>query len=371
MRFVIDARRAGPRPSGIGTYARAVGSRLAAVSSRECRFWIAPGAEPIAGGAHVTHHVVRGGTASLGSLLWPARLDVLRPDDVFHATANILGFNLPRRSVLTLHDVLWLEHPSWCQPNPWLLPFSAAYFRVGIQHGLRAAAHIITVSQAAADTIVRSAPQVQARLSVIPLAADPDFRPPESRSESVARAAKLLGFSDPYFLVVGQNQASKGHRYALEAFATALPRRHRLLFVQRLRAGQGIHRDARELGLGERVVFVGPRSRADLVTLLQAASALVQPSLAEGFGLPVLEAMASGCPVVASDIPTLREVLGGAGCLFPVANSGELARALTRVAGEPGLRAELRAHGLERAATFSWDRTAEATLQVYEAVAAR
>jgi glycosyltransferase involved in cell wall biosynthesis len=369
MRFVIDARRAGARPSGIGTYVRAVGTRLAEQTDEPVRFWVPPDAPPVSTRPNVTQHVLRSGTASLGSLLWPSRLDQFQRDDVFHATANILGFGLPCRSIVTLHDVIWLEHPEWCQPNPWLLPFSRRYFSVGIHHGIAAAERIITVSQAAADTILRTAPQVRKRLVVIPLAADPDFQPAVSRSESARRAAELLGFREPYFLVVGQNQPSKGHAYALSAFARAALQGVRLVFVQRLRHGRGIHAQAQALGIADRVSFVGAKSRKDLISLMQGATALLQPSLAEGFGLPTLEAMASGCAVIASAIGPIAEVVGDAGCLVAPAQVEPLARALSRVATEPSYADELRARGLERAAAFSWERTAEQTLAVYREVA--
>jgi glycosyltransferase involved in cell wall biosynthesis len=371
MRFVIDARRAGARPSGIGTYIRAVGTRLAEHTSAAVRFWVPPDAPPIAERPNVTHHRMGSGTASVGSLLWPSRLDRFQVDDVFHATANILGYGLKCRSIVTLHDVIWLEHPEWCQPNPWLLPFSRRYFSLGIRHGLAAAQRIITVSHAAADTILRTAPGVRERLVVIPLAADPEFRPPESRAESEVRAVQLLGFSAPYFLVVGQNQASKGHSYALQAFARARVPGQRLVFVQRLRQGRGLHAEAQALGIAEHISFVGAQSRSDLVCLMQCATALVQPSLAEGFGLPALEAMACSCPVIASAGGSLEEVLGGAGCLVPAATSEPLADALVRLASDPGYRAELSARGLDRAPSFSWDRTARLTLEVYEDVARR
>ncbi|MET0390802.1 MAG: glycosyltransferase family 1 protein, partial [Polyangiales bacterium] len=346
MRFVIDARRAGQKPSGIGTYIRAVGTRLAQHTTSPVRFWVPPDAPPIAEGSHVSHHVLRSGTASLGSLLWPARLDQLARDDVFHATANILGFGLPCRSIVTLHDVIWLEHPEWCQPNRLLLPFSRRYFAVGIKHGLAAADRIITVSHAAADTILRTAPEVRDRLVVIPLAADSDFRPPASQAASEQRAQMILGFQNPYFLVVGQNQASKGHSYALQAFARARLPGQRLVFVQRLRRGHGIHREAAALGIAEHVSFVGAQSRADLICLMQSATALLQPSLAEGFGLPVLEGIASGVPVIASRIGPIAEVAGDAALLVEPATVEPLANALTRVATDQPFRAELIARGL-------------------------
>ena len=371
MRFVIDARRAGARPSGIGTYIRAVGARLAEHTTEAVRFWVPPDAPPISTRPNVSHHSLRSGTASLGTLLWPSRLDRFAADDVFHATVNVLGYGLPCRSILTLHDVIWLEHPEWCQPNPWLLPFSKRYFRIGIHHGIAAAERIITVSHAAADSILRTAPQVRERLVVIPLAADPEFAPPASYAAARERAAALLGFEAPYFLVVGQNQPSKGHSYALEAFARAGLSAHRLVFVQRLRPGKGLHRQAMALGVADRVSIVGAKSRSDLISLMQGATALLQPSLAEGFGLPVLEAISCGTPVIASAIGPIVEVLGGAGITVEPAASAPLQQALTKLAGDAGLERELRARGPGRARACRWGRTAGLTVQVYSWVAAR
>jgi glycosyltransferase involved in cell wall biosynthesis len=119
------------------------------------------------------------------------------------------------------------------------------------------------------------------------------------------------------------------------------------------------------------VHFSGSVAIERLVSLYQSASALLQPSLAEGFGLPALEGMACGTPVIAHDIPALREVLAGAGCLIPVGDVPALGQALKRIASEPAWARELAARGLERARAFSWDRAAELTWQVYSEVAER
>jgi len=122
---------------------------------------------------------------------------------------------------------------------------------------------------------------------------------------------------------------------------------------------------AQSLGIAERLRFLPAVSGAELVSLLQAARALLQPSIVEGFGIPVLEAMACGCPVVASDTPALREVTGGAGLHARVGDDAALADALTQLRAL-GDAAELRAQGIARAREFSWQRTAEQTLDIYQ-----
>jgi glycosyltransferase involved in cell wall biosynthesis len=138
---------------------------------------------------------------------------------------------------------------------------------------------------------------------------------------------------------------------------------------QRLELGQGLHRLAQELGVTSRVKFVAQLPDTEVVSLLQAATALLQPSLAEGFGLPALEAIACGTPVIASDIPPLREVLGEAGTFAAAGDAHELSLAIKRLAGDAELRQELSARGLERAKRFSWDTTARLTWEAYRDVA--
>jgi glycosyltransferase involved in cell wall biosynthesis len=315
---------------------------------------------------------VRSVPAGLATLLWPSRLDDdLSDGDVFHGPANILGFGIPCPAIVTVHDVMWLEHLEWCQPRPYLRPVSHAYYSTGILRALRLSERLLTVSRASADAIVRVEPSAHKKIEVTPNACEPHFRAPASLEEARTSAARFLGFDSPFFLVVGQNQPSKGHAVAVRAFAEAGVTSHRLVLVQRLDRGRGLHRLVRDLGIEDRVTFASGLSEEGLVAALQSASALLQPSLAEGFGLPVLEAMASGAPVVASDIPPLREVLGGAGLLFEAGSAAECARAIRTVANDPALAADLRARGLERAKDFSWDRTARATFDVYRDVASR
>jgi len=373
MRFVLDARYAGPRPSGIGEYVRALGRRLPALAPEaDFRFWIRPGTDSFATGERVSYETVRAAPAGLRTLLAPRVLGKLEPEDVLHAPANVLGYGVPCPAIVTVHDVMWIEHVDWCQPRPWLRPISRAYYSAGIFRALRHAARVLTVSHASAAAILRLVPEAKSRLFVTRNACEPTFRAPESMSEARAVAARALGFTEPYFLVVGQNQPSKAHPVAVRAFASIADRvPHRLVLVQRLEPGRGLHGLAQELGVSGRVTFVSGLGEADLLAVFQSATALLQPSLAEGFGLPALEAMACGCPVIASDIPPLSEVLGPAGTFVPPGNAPELGRALLSVAGDASRHAELRALGFEQAAKFDWDETAKLTWEIYRDVAAR
>jgi glycosyltransferase involved in cell wall biosynthesis len=175
----------------------------------------------------------------------------------------------------------------------------------------------------------------------------------------------LTGSDEPYLLVVGQKSAAKRHGDAIAAFAGGVPRPWRLVLQQRQGASDALTRLARRLHVEDRVVWLGTVERDAVVALMQAAGALVQPSVYEGFGLPVVEAMACGCPVVGSDIPPLREVTDGAAMLVPARDVARLAGALREVTGSADRRQALAAQGLLRARAFSWDRCARETLQVY------
>jgi len=354
----------------MGVYIRGIGSRLPSLAPAErFRFWIRSGTAPIATGPNAEHHVVRAVPAGPASLLWPSRLDRLEPDDLVHLPANILGFGLQNRTVVTVHDVMWLDHLDWCQPNPLLRPVSSAYYGTAIRRALKFADRILTVSRASADAIVRVEPGAAARVVVTPNACEPHFRAPSSRDDARARAARVLGTHAPYFLVVGQNQPSKAHDVAIRAFAAAAPRPQRLVLIQRLNAGGGLRALVRDLGIEDRVDIRPSLAQDDLIALIQSATALLQPSLAEGFGLPALEAMASGCPVIASEIPPLKEILGDAGIFAFPGSVSSLSAAIREALGAPSKLEECRAKGLERAAAFSWDRSTETTWEVYREVA--
>ncbi|MEO8043823.1 MAG: glycosyltransferase, partial [Spartobacteria bacterium] len=164
---------------------------------------------------------------------------------------------------------------------------------------------------------------------------------------------------------------SKRHDLALAAFARAVPRPWRLVLVQRRKASRSLARLATQLQVADRVIWLETVAREDLVTLLQAAGGLIQSSVYEGFGLPALEAMACGCPVVASDIPPIREVTAGSALLFAAGEVDALASALREFVGSTELRRSLAEQGLARSRDFSWDRCASETLEVYHRAAAQ
>lgn len=369
IQVAIDARYVREKPSGIGVYVQALVDRLPEFAPNDqFLFWAHPlAARPLSRAGNTSEVTVRSGPNSPWSVLWPRRYASFAGVDVFHSPHNMLPRGLPCASVVTVHDVMALE-----QPRLHLRGFERAvkrlYYQRAIWRALHHATCLIAPSQATADRICVLAPKAAPRLSVIPEAADSCFRPPGDIAAAQARAAQLTGEDVPYLLLVGANTPTKRHGLAIAAFASAVPRPWRLVLVQRRKAREGLARLTRQLHVADRVVWLEAVAREDVVTLLQAAGALIQPSIYEGFGLPLLEAMACGCPVVASDIAPFREITAGTALLVP-GDLEKLAAALREVVQSPELRRSLSQQGLARAQDFSWDRCARETLEVYRAAA--
>jgi glycosyltransferase involved in cell wall biosynthesis len=366
---VIDARYVRARPSGIGNCVAALIERMPVLApAAQFRLWTHPERPAPISEANVTCVPVPAVADGLSTLFRPSSLDALEPSDVMHFPFSLLGRGLPCATVVTIHDLMWLEHPEKVDARPLLHRARASFYQAGMRTALRDATRLIAVSSATADRIRAVRPEAAARVRVIHNAAGSAFVPPADLDDARRRAAQLIGSEAPYYIVVGKNEPYKAHQLVLEAFARERNPEELLVLVQRTRRGKGLAKLAEKLGISAQVKWLPTLSEPELVTVLQGARALLQPSLVEGFGIPVLEAIASGCPVIASDTPALVEVLGGAGLHVAVGDAAGLATAMRKLR-DPSLRGELRARGLERAGAFSWDRAARETLEVYREAA--
>ncbi|HWZ91958.1 MAG TPA: glycosyltransferase family 1 protein [Polyangiaceae bacterium] len=370
MRFVIDSRYVRRRSSGIGTCVEALVERLPRLApARQFHAWTHPERPEPPAAPNLSHTVVSATADGLGTLLWPARLDPLAEDDVVHFPCGILGRGIRCASVVTINDLMWLEQPELVDMRPVSRRIRQNYYQLGMHWALARATRIIAISQATADRIEARVPGASARVRVTPLAVADAFRVASDQAAAAARAATLVGSTAPFYLVVGKNEPYKGHEIALRAFAASAGPGELLVLVQRTSTGRGLKRLADELAISERIRWLPDLTLPDLIHLLQTARALLQPSLVEGFGLPVLEAIACGCPVIASDTPALVEVLGGAGLHGRVGSAADFAQKIRQIQDDV-LRGELVVRGVERARAFDWELTAKLTLEVYEEAAA-
>jgi glycosyltransferase involved in cell wall biosynthesis len=369
----IDARYVQEKPSGIGVYVKALVSRLPfAGPSDRFLFWAHRlASRPLSPASNTSEVTVRPAPPSPWVLLWPERYASFDNVDVFHSPHNLMPRRVPCASVVTIHDVMSIERPG-LHLQGIERAVKSKYYQQAVWRALGEATRLIAPTQATADRVCALAPEAASRLTVIWEAADACFRPPEDLTAAREQAALLTGDMSPYLLLVGANAPTKRHASAIAAFAAVVPSPWRLVLLQRRKARNGLVRLAQRLNVLDRIIWLEAVERKDVVTLMQAAGALLQPSIYEGFGLPVVEAMACGCPVIASDIAPFREITDGAAILFPPDDFGKFADALREVVKSPELRRSLSQQSLGRAREFSWDRCARETLDVYhDAASAR
>lgn len=304
--------------------------------------------------------------------LWThARLsaDVLaRPPDLLFVPAHVIPLGAPlqrrTRTVVTIHDLGYLHFPEAHTRAHRL------YLRLSTAWSARVAHRVIAVSAATRADLVRYTGVAPAKISVIHHGVAAHFAPVASQPMITAVQARHA-IDRPYFLFVGTVQPRKNLERVIAAFAALAVSQQPLLVI----AGKkgwltaAIERRAQELGVADRVRFVGYLPDADLPPLLSGALGFVFPSLYEGFGMPVLEAMACGTPVLTATTSSLPEVAGDAALLVDPCDTSAIADGLRRLASEPQLRAELGARGRARAARFTWRACAEATLRVLQQAA--
>jgi glycosyltransferase involved in cell wall biosynthesis len=376
MRIAIDARYLREKPSGIGTYVKAIVDRLPQLApSDQFLFWAHPLApRPLSDALNARDVTVRPGPNSPAPVWWPNRYSQTADVDVFHSPHNIMSRGMRCPTVVTVLDVMAIDHPGLHLQGFERLALRL-YYPQAVWRALRHATRLIVPSLATADRIRVLVPEAGARLRVIWLAPDRCFHPAPDRDDVRRRASALTGMEDPYLLVVGADSPTKRHARALAAFAAAAPKPWRLVMLQRpgtydhLRRLSRLKKLARRLHVEDRVIWLPHVPQDDVAVLIQNAGALLQPSIYEGFGLPVVEAMACGCPVVATDIAPFREIADGAALLVPPDDVGALASAVREVVTSATRRQSMVESGLARAGQFSWDRCARETLDVYREAA--
>ncbi len=282
--------------------------------------------------------------------------------DLLHMPANIMPVFSPCPTVVSIQDTLPVTMPQhftfwWSHYARIFMPLSA-----------RRAALILTDSEASRQDIVKDFRVPPEKVIVTYLAAAPCFQPV---SEAVIAVVKRKYRLDKFILSVCTLEPRKNVNRLIQAFALL---RQAGIDYQLIHVGaKGWLYDAtlaevQRLGLAESVRFLGHVPVDDLVALYNAASVFVYPSLYEGFGIPLLEAMGCGCPVVTSNGSSLPEVAGEAGILVDPTDVEQIAAAIRQVLDDPALAADRRQKGLARARLFSWDRCAQETLDAYRRV---
>ncbi len=374
LRIAIDASAVPQQSAGAGVYTCQLVRALAALGApHQLVVFARPGLFDDLSGQHLELVSVNMPTRS-GRLIWEQtqlprllhrlHIDVLHSPHHHTPVAGRLLYGARTRLVVTLHDLIFMLLPERYSLARWL------YMQTVTRVSARAADAFITPSKTVRDDVIRKLGIRADRVVAIPEAASPDYVP-----ASPARVEQLrahYGLPHRYMLSVGTLEPGKNRTQLLRAMALL---RDSGVDCHLVIAGQPAwnHRSdydlTDQLQLRNRVKFLGYVPALDMPTLYSGALLLVFPSLHEGFGLPILEAMACGVPVVTSNRSATAETAGDAALLVDPGDAAALAEAMELLLGDAALRADLRARGHAQAAKFSWQRTARETLQQYERVA--
>ena len=281
-------------------------------------------------------------------------------DSILHFPYYMRPWRTTLLSITTIHDVISLVYPN-------LVPSARARMIIRFAHmlAIRASHAIITVSKSAAEDVTRFFPRARGKTHVVYEAADDIFVPQDAEHIAAIRLKYQLPACFAFFLA--SNKPHKNVVRLVEAWRLLPSESAPLLVIaghQDLRYTSAQVR-AHDLGLDERVRFLGSIPNDDLPALYSACNLFVFPSLYEGFGLPPLEAMACGAPVVCSRASSLPEVVSDAAVLFDPQRLDDIAATVLRVSGDPGLQRELRTRSLAQAARFTWAETARTTIEIY------
>lgn len=296
--------------------------------------------------------------------VWPVLLARAQAD-LFHSPYVTLPLLARTKLVMTVHDLIFELHPEY-RPQSYLQRF----YRPVTQLGIKRADLVLTVSEATSRDIQVYYQVNHARIHITSNGVDTTFRP-ESDPIRLATVRERYCLPEHFILTIGAGRPHKNVETLVEAFAHLDPALAPTLVIggeldSRFPDGVSTRIDA--YGIASRVVRPGMIREADLPVIYGLADIFVFPSLIEGFGLPPLEAMACGTPVVAATTSAVSEVVGDAALSFDAHNAEQLAIVLRSALTDTALRTVLRQRGLERVRSFTWERVAQATLQAYASI---
>lgn len=291
--------------------------------------------------------------------------------DLFHSPFNILPAKLPVPSVFTLHDIMWLLDKNYCTDSWWRKLVTGTFYEQFIPRSAEQAERILTVSHHSRQSIEEYFPEMAGRVHVTYNGVDSFFRPMEAE-KGWPLLSKWLTPRSRFVLVVGQGSPYKNHAGALAGFIEAFRHDPDVYFVLVRRLTRGPATRLRRLmadpDVASRIIQLDYVTGDELRALYSLAHAFLFPSLYEGFGLPALEAMSCGTPVVTSNCGTPNEVAGPAALTADPESPAEIAHALRRLFDDDELWHEQRQRGFDHAAKFTWRQCAQDTLATYRRI---
>lgn len=367
MRIAVDAHAIGRHLTGNEVYVRSLLREFAGLDSDSefIAYVSEQGAEALVPRRFQTRRVAANPYARLGWDL-SRQLSLDKPDLVH------VQYTAPVRAgtpvVVTVHDVSYIEHPEY------FTAFRRTQLRMSVSRTVQMASRIITVSEFSRDAILRAYKISAEKVRVVPNAASAEFRV-VARGKASRAVRSRFGVEAPFIFSVGDLQPRKNHIGLIAAFASLAAshpelKHHLVITGQNTWFTPKVMAAAQASGVASRIHFTGFVSDPDLVNLYNACDCFVFPSFYEGFGLPILEAMACGRAVACSSTSAMPEVADGAGLLFDPRNPASIARSMADILTDSELKERLESRGLQRAGHFNWRKSAQATLDVYREVLA-
>ncbi len=283
--------------------------------------------------------------------------------DITHFFNYIIPPFVHGKTVVTVHDMVYRAFPETVRGR------TKHMLDLGLVTSMKRADRIVTDSEFSRSEIIKYYPQFQDKIRVVPCGVDMQKFHPETDAQKIAEVREKYGLSEQYFLYLGTLEPRKNLERLIDAYAQ-FAKNHENPAQLVLAGGKGwlydgIFAKVQRLGLEDKVIFTQYIDSADMCALMSGALAFTFPSIYEGFGMPPLEAMACGTPVLVSDAASLPEVTGDSAVIVKPDSTDSIAEGLERLFTDAQLRARLRAEGLERAKLFSWERSAKLLYDVY------
>jgi glycosyltransferase involved in cell wall biosynthesis len=373
MRIAIDYTAAIRQGAGIGTYVRALVDAMLAQDTTN-RYTLLTSGRPTPDHSFPTAENVRGRSLYIPdrylNILWyrwripvPATL-FSGPADIYHGPDFVLPpLSGKVRKVVTIHDLAFLEHPEYAVPS------LAAYLKQVVPQAVQAADAVATVSSETSRTLIKHFNTPREKLTVVPVGVGAHFR---RITDPVLLGAtgNKFGLKHPLVLGVGTLEPRKNHMGLIKAFYQAQKKKNGPAMLA-IAGGEGwLYEETRQLvddlKLKSKVRFLGRVSDFELVTLYSMADIFAFPSFFEGFGIPPIEAMACGAPVITSNTSSLPEVVGDAAIQIDPHDIDALAQAIIQLLEDEPLREDLRQKGYQRVQHFTWEASARKMLDIYQ-----
>ncbi len=370
----IDYTAAMHQSAGIGRYTREMVKALATAKANsfvaEYRLFVADGKQfkPDLPGPDFSWHPTGLSERWLARLWYRLRLPLpienwTGPLALFHATDFVLPpLKRGTGAIVTIHDLSFVREPETVMPG------MLAHLNRWVPRSVERAEHVIAVSETTRQDLIELYQTPPEKITTLYHGVAAEFKPVKVPEKLAAVRQKYGLGKRPFVLSLGTIQPRKNYRRLIEAFAQLDPAFSLVIGGGKGWRDEAIFAQVTRLGLEQRVHFPGFIADADLPALYSAATLFALPSLYEGFGLPLLEAMACGTPVISSNQSSLPEVVGSAGLLVNPREVTAIAEAMSKVLTDADLHQQLSQAGLKQATKFSWDKTASRLLSLYRRV---